>query len=141
MAAFSEDEAKQLTAFYQSDLGRKVLSKEAFVQSEVLKTFQTSPETIRSLFVAGCVGGGIGGQVESVEKAMATVDAKLPSKEVMYQNLEPFARQILPFCTCLMDKFVAEWGIDNVLGRMITPEGKTVAQRIVREGGCVAPKL
>jgi hypothetical protein len=136
---FSEDELRQLAAFYRTEAGRKLQSRLPDLQKNVSQAISTSPEMVSNLFVSGCAAAAVAGAAEQARQFQTTVGQTPPSVDDVVRNLDPLLAKAEASCSCMFGKAMAVAKDRDPSKAFGDPAVKAAAEESVRSGACPKP--
>jgi hypothetical protein len=136
---FTEEELKQLTAFFQSDLGRKLQAKQTALQHNVTEAFASSPDMMSNFFVSGCTAGAVANAAEQSRQFQITLGQPPPSLDVIFQNIGPLIAKAEVSCTCMFGKALAASQSKDPSKMFQEPATKQAVEEAFKSGACPRP--
>jgi len=134
---FTENELKQLTAFFKSGVGKKWIdSQEEFFRKSQL-SFQNNESYIRQIAVLGCVTAILLPNMEQAKKKAGITEEGIPP--AILPMLEPLAQDVNKTCACVIDQAVMKWGFKNFVAKQNSPEFGAFMNHLLTSGKCPIP--
>jgi len=136
---FSEEELKQLTAFFQSELGRKMQGKQAALQRNVAEGFGNSPAMVANFFVSGCAAGAVASAAEQARQFQLTMGQQPPTVDAILRNIAPLLAKAEASCNCMFDKAIAASPTKDASKMFQEPGVKQAVDEALKSGACPRP--
>jgi uncharacterized protein len=136
---FTEAEIRQLLAFYQSDIGRKLQSKQAALTSAVTQALTGSQEILSNLVVSACAAGFVAAAAEQSEKFQLSLGKQPPTIDEVFRNSGPMIEKAEGSCTCVFGKAFAVAKSRDPRQMFADPAVKQVIEEAFKSGACPRP--
>ncbi len=136
---FTEGEIRQLIAFFGSDLGRKLQSKQAVLQHNVSEAIASSPEMMSRFMVSGCAAGIVANSAEQARQFQISLGQPPPTLDTIFQNIGPLIAKAETACTCIVDKALAAAQSRDPSKIFQEPGVKQAVEEALRSGACPRP--
>lgn len=134
---FTENELKELTVFFKSDIGKKWIDSQAEFSRRSLLTLQKKESFIRQTVILSCVAAILVPIIDGYKKrAGITSEGILP--EIMSQ-LEPLIKDAKKTCVCAVDEAGLKWGLENLQSKLNSPEFGEFMNYLFTSGKCPVP--
>lgn len=134
---FTEQELKQLTAFFKSGVGKKWIdSQEEFFRRGLL-ALRDKESYLRQVAVLGCVAAILVPNIEGYKKKAGITEEGIPP-EIMIL-LEPLTQSVKKTCTCVIDEAAQKWGFENIEAKQNSPEFGAFMNHLLTSGKCPIP--
>ncbi len=136
---FSEEELRQLVAFFDSELGKKLQSKQAVLQRNVTEAFANSPEFMAKFMVSGCAAGIVASSAEQARQFQISTGQPPPTLDSIFQNIGPLLAKAETSCTCMVDKAMAAAKSKDPSKIFQDPAVKQAVDDAFKSGACPRP--
>jgi hypothetical protein len=134
---FTENELKELTVFFKSEIGKKWIDSQAEFFRRSLLTLQNKESYIRQTAILGCVTAILVPIIEEYKKRTGvTNEGRLP--EIMSQ-IEPLIKDVKKSCVCAVDEAGLKWGLENLQSKQNSPEFGEFLNHLFTSGKCPVP--
>ena len=136
---FTENEIGQLLAFYQSDIGRKLQSKQAVLTNAVTQALIGSQEIMSNLVVSACAAGFVANAAEQSEKFQLSLGKQPPAIEEVFRNSGPLIQKAEESCNCMFGKAFAVAKSKDPRQMFTDPAVKQAVEEAFKSGACPRP--
>jgi hypothetical protein len=136
---FTENEIRQLLAFYQSDVGRKLQSKQAALSGAVTQALIGSQEIMSNLVVSACAAGFVASAAEQSEKFQLSLGKQPTAIEEVFRNSGPLIQKAEESCACMFGKAFAVAKSKDPRQVFADPAVKQVIEEAFKSGTCPRP--
>lgn len=134
---FSEQELKQLTAFFQSGVGEKWIDSQEEIFRRGLLVLRNKESYLRQVAVLGCVAAILVPNLEKAKKRAGITEERIPP-EIMILS-EPLTQSVKETCTCVIDEAGQKWGFENIEAQQNSPEFGAFLNHLLTSGKCPIP--
>jgi hypothetical protein len=136
---FTEEELRQLTVFFQSELGRKLQSRQVALQRNVSEAFSNSPEMMSNFFVSGCAAGAVAAAAEQARQFQINLGQQPPTVEAILKNIQPLVAKAETSCGCMFGKAMAAAQSKDLSKMFQEPAVKQAVDEAFKSGACPRP--
>jgi hypothetical protein len=136
---FTESEIRQLLAFYQSDVGRKLQSRQAVLAGAVTRALTGSQEIMSNLVVSACAAGFVANAAEQSEKFQLSLGKQPPTLDEVFRSSGPLIQKAEESCTCMFGKAFAVAKSKDPRQMFTDPAVKQAVEEAFKSGACPRP--
>ena len=137
METFSEAEIEKLIAFFKTDVGRKWIATQPQISVRLVSLAEKDSSSVRKLSEIGCVSGILAPAIAQYKERAGITGNEIPPN--LIQQMEPIITEIKRTCSCVMDKAIQKWGIENLLSVQREPGFQAFARGLLESGECPLP--
>lgn len=136
---FSEQELRELTAFYRTEVGRKLQARLPSLQKNVSQAIINSPDMMSNFFVSGCAAGAVSSAAEQARQFQTTVGQPPPSLDDVLRNLGPLLTKAEASCVCMFKVAMGASRNKDASQLFQEPAVKQAIDEAMRSGTCPRP--